>query len=206
VRATAPVSVERPRLRELIRIDIALSSHLVPSQEESEREALRSEIRLCPPSGASKCLFWLSGGPFWSRLSGALLGPPVSSSSAAYRTALPLTGYRRGISSQLQAHSLWAVTCSVYVYAFGTRLQASPRTGCGSFALLYLPMPSALDCKPTAGHLLCSICLCPRHWTASPLWVSHLLCICLCPLGTRLQDCKPTVGHLLCSICLCPRH
>jgi hypothetical protein len=45
------------------------------------------------------------------------------------------------------------------VCALGTRLQAH----CGSLALFYLSVPSALDRKPTVGHLLCSICLCPRH-------------------------------------------
>jgi hypothetical protein len=117
--------------------------------------------RLCP-SGASA-----SGGPFWPRLSGPLLGPPVSSSSASCRTAPSLTGYR-DIPSQLPVgHLLWLCAlctsrsiCLCPQSAPATR----PQAHCGSLALFCLSMPSALDCKPTVGHLLC-ICLCPRHYT-----------------------------------------
>jgi hypothetical protein len=83
-----------------------------------------------------------------------------------------------------------ALLClSLSLYALGTGLQAH----CGS------------------GHLLCSICLCPRHWTASrpdQAHVGHLLCMSYLPMpvGTRLQAHCGTagVGHLICPICLCP--
>jgi hypothetical protein len=109
----------------------------------------------------------------------------------------------------------------LYVRVLNTRLQAHS----GSLAL-YLPMPSALGiglqahCANAVGHLLCSVCICPRHWTPSP---QRATCSVLSAyaLSTRLQshngspalfclfvpsalDCKLTTGHLFCSICPCP--
>jgi hypothetical protein len=42
----------------------------------------------------------------------------------------------------------------------------------GSLVLLYLPVLSALDHKPSMGRLFCCICPCSRHWNTSPLWVA----------------------------------
>ena len=69
--------------------------------------------------------------------------------------------YAFGIRPQVHYGSLVLFS----VYAFDTRQQVH----WGSLALFNLSMLSALDNKPTAGHLFCSFYPCFRHWMTSPL-------------------------------------
>jgi hypothetical protein len=102
------------------------------------------------------------------------------------------------LSTKSQAHRQW-VTCSVSAYVLGIRLQ----THCGPPAL-YLPMPSALDCRRTVGHLLYYVYLCSRHQTTSPLRVtcSKLSCLSIpftgawtaSPLRATCSNCAVYTG------------
>jgi hypothetical protein len=87
-----------------------------------------------------KCLFWRA-------LLASPLGPPFGGSGIQPQCVISHSTPPDWIPGYLFAPSPLWVTCS----------------DCAFCTSRSISMPSALDCKPTVGHLLCSICLCPRH-------------------------------------------
>jgi hypothetical protein len=135
----------------------------------------------------------------------APLGPALqdSAASAPYRTPLPLVeillnpcAHQALNSEPTSGHSFQLyITNTLGIWSqaqFGSLVHsASPhRIACSVLSML-----SALDCKSTVGHLLCSLSMLSAL-DCKPT-VGHLLCS-LSMLSAL--DNKPTVGHLLCSL------
>jgi hypothetical protein len=123
----------------------------------------------------------------------APLGPALqdSAASAPYHTPLPLVEILLNSESMsgrsFQSHIINTLGIWSQAHLGSLVHSASPhRSACSVLSMLSaldckstvghllcsLSMLSALDCKSTVGHLLCSICPCFRHWTTSPLWVT----------------------------------